>query len=67
VGGHQYPPTLGIVIGILEFSINQHGLSRECALGKNSKASFPRRECRYKGILDLIHSNVSSSMLVVSL
>jgi hypothetical protein len=40
---------------------------RGCALGKNAKDSFPSSESRSKGILDLIHSDVSGSMSVASL
>jgi hypothetical protein len=38
-----------------------------CALGKNAKASFPSSKNRSKGILDLIHPDVSGSMSVASL
>jgi hypothetical protein len=56
-----------IVTGLLEFSIEQQGVCRGCALGKNSKDSFPSSKSRSKGILDLIHSYVSGSMSVASL
>jgi hypothetical protein len=39
---------------------------RGCALGKNSKVDFPNRESGSKGILDIIHSDVSGSMSVAS-
>jgi hypothetical protein len=39
---------------------------RGCALGKNVKATFPSNESRSKGILDLIHSDVSGSISVAS-
>jgi hypothetical protein len=39
---------------------------RGCALGKNAKASFPRKESRSKGILDIIHSNVSGTISLES-
>jgi hypothetical protein len=38
-----------------------------CALGKNTKVYFPKNESRSKRILDLVHSDVSGTMLVVSL
>jgi hypothetical protein len=56
----------GIVTGLPEFSIEQQGVCRGCALGKNAKDSFPSNESRSKGILDLIHSYVSGSMSVAS-
>jgi hypothetical protein len=40
---------------------------RGCALGKNAKVAFPSNKSKPKGILDLIHSDVSGSMLVVLL
>jgi hypothetical protein len=39
---------------------------RGCALGKNAKASFPSKQSRSKGILDIIHSDVSGSMSITS-
>jgi hypothetical protein len=40
---------------------------RGCALSKNSKATFPSNELRSKGILDLIHLDVSGPMSVASM
>ena len=42
-------------------------MCRGCALGKNAKVSFLSNESRYKGILDIIHSDVSGPMSVASL
>jgi hypothetical protein len=56
-----------VVTGLPEFSIEKQGVCRGCAFGKNAKDSFPRIKSRYKGILYLIHSYVSGSMLVESL
>jgi hypothetical protein len=47
-----------IVTGLPDFSIEQQGVCRGCALGKNAKAAFPSNKSRSKGILDLIHSDV---------
>jgi transposase InsO family protein len=47
-----------IVIGLPDFSIEQQGVCTGCALGNNAKVAFPSIEHRFKGILDLIHSNV---------
>jgi hypothetical protein len=55
----------GIVIGLPEFMIDQKGVCKGCALGKNSKDTFPSSEIRSKGILDL--SNVRGLILVESL
>jgi hypothetical protein len=48
-----------IVTGLPDFSVEQQGMCRGCALGKNAKVAFPSSESRSKGILDLIHSYVS--------
>jgi hypothetical protein len=53
-----------IVTGLPYFSVEQQGVCRGCALGKNAKASFPSNESRSKGILDLIHSDVCGPMSV---
>jgi hypothetical protein len=41
-------------------------MCRGCALHKNSKDSFPRRNGRSKGILDIIHSDVTRPMSITS-
>jgi len=56
----------GIVIGLSDFSIEQQGVCKGCALGKNVKASFLRSVNMFKRILDLIHSNVSGLMPIAS-
>jgi hypothetical protein len=56
-----------IVTGLPYFSVEQQGMCRGCALGKNSKAAFPSCKSRSKGILDLIHSYVSGPMSVASM
>ena len=48
--------------------LNEHeGVCRVCALGKNSKHSFPSSNRRSKGLLDLVHSDICGSMPVPSL
>jgi hypothetical protein len=37
------PILRGIVTGLLEFNIEQQGVCRGCALGKNSKVVFPSK------------------------
>jgi hypothetical protein len=50
-----------ISIGLSNFIVEQQGICRGCALGKNVKATFPRNESRSNGTLDLIHSDVCGS------
>jgi hypothetical protein len=56
-----------IIKGLPKFSIELQGMCKGCALGKNAKDTFLSSKSRSKGILDLIHSNVSGSMSVASL
>jgi hypothetical protein len=52
---HRALPTLReIVIGLPEFSIEQHGVCRGCTLGKHVKDAFQSSEHRSKEILDLV-------------
>jgi hypothetical protein len=39
---------------------------KRCALGNNANASFPSNKGRSKGILDIIHLDVSGMMLIES-
>jgi transposase InsO family protein len=65
---HRALPLLRrMVIGMLDFNLDQRGVCKGCALGKNVKATFPSNETRSKGILDLIHSDVGGSMSVTSM
>jgi hypothetical protein len=56
-----------MVVGIQEIQSFHEGVCRGCALGKNIKKPFPSSENRSKGILDLIHLDVSGPMLVKSI
>ena len=60
--GHlHYTTLLGLqkmVTGMPEVSSKHEGICKGCALGKNTKKSFPRSKSRSKGILDLIHSDI---------
>lgn len=48
--------------------LNDHdGVCRGCVLGKNVKSSFPSSSRRFKGILDLVHSDICGPMLAQSL
>jgi hypothetical protein len=55
-----------MVTGFLEFSLEQWGVCKGCALGKNVKEAFLSSETRSKGILDLIHLDVGGPMSVAS-
>jgi hypothetical protein len=56
-----------VIIGLPEFSIEQHGVCRWCTLGIHDKIAFPSSEHRSKEILDLVHSDVCGLMLVASI
>ena len=56
-----------MVIGMPEVSPKHEGICKGCALGKNTKKSFPRSKSRSKGILDLIHSDICGPMSSPSL
>jgi len=56
-----------LTTGIPDFSIEHDDVCRGCALGKYTKAPFPSSETSTTGILDLIHSDVSSRMSSPSL
>ena len=51
-----------MVTGMPKVSPKHEGICKGCALGKNTKKSFPRRKNRSKGILDLIHSYICGPM-----
>jgi hypothetical protein len=55
-----------MVTGLPEFIMDQQGVCKGYALGKNVKAAFPSNEIRSKGILDLIHSDLGGPMSVAS-
>jgi hypothetical protein len=61
-------PTLGkIVTSLRNIHFENNGICRGCALGKNSKGSFPNSDSRSKGILDLVHTDLCGPMTVASL
>lgn len=55
-----------IVTGLPEFSIEQQRVCRGCMLVKLARASFPSRNHRSKGILDLLHIDLCGPMSVAS-
>jgi hypothetical protein len=56
-----------MVTGLPELQVERDGICRGCALGMNAKGSFPSNDKRFRGILDLVHSNVCGPMTVASL
>ena len=51
-----------VVEGLPEFQTKHDGICKGCVKGKNSKKTFPSSESKAKGILEIIHSDVCSSM-----
>jgi len=47
--------------------IQNDGVCKGCALGKNARKSFPSNDSKSKGILDIIHSDVCGKMMITSL
>jgi hypothetical protein len=56
-----------MVIGLPEFGAKHQGVCRGCALGKNAKTASMSSDSRFKGILDLVHSDVCGPMSFPSL
>lgn len=56
-----------MVSGVLNIPNEHEGVCRGCALGNNSKHSFPSSDSISKGILDLVHLDVCRPMTVSSL
>jgi hypothetical protein len=54
----------GIVTGLLELRIEKKGVCKGCTLGKNAKDTFPSSKSKSKGVLVLIHSDVSAPISV---
>ena len=46
------------VEGLPEIQAKHEGVCKGCAKGKNTKKTFPSRESKAKGILEIIHSDV---------
>jgi hypothetical protein len=56
-----------IMIGLPKLSTEYSDVCKGCALGKYAKTSFPSRDSRLKGALDLAHSDVCGPMSSISL
>jgi hypothetical protein len=66
--GHGALKILGkIVTGMPPFSTDHHAVCKGCALGKYTRAPFPKSDHRSKGILDLIHSDICGPMSSLSI
>ena len=53
--------------GLLEIQEKHEGVSKGCGKGKNTRKTFPSSESKAEGILEIIHSDVCSSMSSSSL
>jgi hypothetical protein len=58
------PALKRMVTWLPELQVEHDGIFRGCALGNNSKGSFPSSDSRSKGILDLVHSDVCGLMTI---
>ena len=56
-----------VVEGFPEIEAKHEGVCKGCAKGKNTKKTFPSRESKEKGILEIIHSDVCGPMSSISL
>jgi len=52
------PILKNLVLRLPKFKIEKEGVYKECAHGKHINTTFPSSECRLRGSLYLIHSNV---------
>ena len=55
------------VEGLPEIQAKHEGVCKGCAKGMNTKKTFPSRESKERGILEIIHSDVHSPMSSSSL
>jgi hypothetical protein len=51
-----------VVTGLPELKVDHEGICNGCAQGKNIKNPFPKRDNKAKGVLELIHLDVSGPM-----
>jgi hypothetical protein len=56
-----------MVTGLPEIQEEPDGVCKGCSQGKNMKHSFPNRDSRAKGILDIVHSYMCGPMSEASL
>ena len=61
------PLSRKVVEGLPEIQAKHEGVCKGCAKGKNTKKTFPSRESKAKGILEIIHSDVCRPMSSSSL
>jgi hypothetical protein len=56
---YKFLPYVSKVVACLpEFKVDHEGVCKGCAQGKNIKNSFPKRNSKVEGILELIHSDL---------
>ena len=60
------PALRNMVTGLPMLHVDHDGVCRGCALGNNTKGSFPKSESRSKGIVDLIHSDLCGPKTITS-
>ena len=51
-----------VVTCLPEIQINNEGVCKGCAQGKNTNNPFPNNNSKEKGVLDIVHSNVCRPM-----
>ena len=61
------PALRKMVTSLPMLHVDHDGICRGCALGKNTKGSFPKTEGKSKGILYLVHFDLCGPMTITSL
>ena len=61
------PIVIKVVTCLLEIHINNEGVWKGCAQGKNTNSPFPTSNSKAKGILEIVHSYVYGPMSNTSL
>jgi hypothetical protein len=61
------PVVSKMVKGLPKIQVFHNGVCKGCAQGKNVKKPFPSSDSKAKGVMDLIHSDVSEPMSATSL
>ena len=53
-----------IVKGLPSLKVDHLNICKGCALGKNTKQSFPKSDHKSKSIFELIHTDICGPMFV---
>ena len=56
-----------VVTSLAEIQINNEGVCKGCAQGKNTKNPFPSSNSKGEGVLEIVHSDVCRPMSTTSL